>query len=165
MEAQAAAPRQSLIRGGLLAGRPWTAVVLLMLLTVVNYLDRLLPGILAESLKHDLGLSDTFLGVLNGVAFLAVFAVAGIPIARLADRGRYGAVISGSLALWSAMTTLGGLAASGWQLAVTRMGVALGEAAARRRRTPTSRAVFRPSAGPQRWPPSRSAARWAAWPG
>lgn len=134
------------LRAGLLAGRPWTAVVLLMLLGVVNYLDRTLPGILAEPLKRELGLSDTFLGVLNGVAFLSVYAVAGIPIARLADRGRYGAVITGALTLWSAMTALGGMVVNGWQLAATRIGVALGEAGS----TPAAHAYISRNFPPER---------------
>jgi MFS family permease len=99
-----------------------------MLVTILNNVDRFLPAILAEPMKRELGLSDTFLGVLNGFGFLAIYAVAGIPIARLADRGRFGRVISASIAGWSLMTLLGGFVASGWQLAATRAGVALGEA-------------------------------------
>lgn len=99
-----------------------------MLVTVLNNVDRFLPAILAEPMKRELGLSDTFLGVLNGFGFLVIYAIAGIPIARLADRGRFGRVISASIAGWSVMTMLGGFVASGWQLAATRAGVALGEA-------------------------------------
>jgi MFS family permease len=115
-------------RSGLLAGRPWAAVALLGFLLLFNYLDRLLPAVLAEPLKRDLGLSDTFLGAVNGVGFLAVYAVAAIPIARLADTGRYGAVISACLGFWSVMTILGSRVVSGWQLALTRVGLAVGEA-------------------------------------
>ena len=79
-------------------GRAWAAVAVLAVVGVFNYVDRLLPGFLAEPIKRELGLSDTFLGVLNGVGFLVIYAIAGIPIARLADAGRYGLVISGSLA-------------------------------------------------------------------
>jgi len=131
-------------RAGWLAGRPWTAVVLLMLLALFNYIDRFLPAILAEPMKRELGLSDTFLGAMNGLAFTLVYAVAGIPIARFADRGRYGLVISGALGFWSLMTALTGVAQNAWQLAATRMGVAVGEAGS----TPASHAYisrnFRP---------------------
>jgi hypothetical protein len=51
-------------RGGWLVSRPWAAVVLLMLIGIVNFLDRVLPSILAEPIKRDLALSDTFLGVI-----------------------------------------------------------------------------------------------------
>ncbi|CAN7607533.1 MFS transporter [Phenylobacterium sp. LjRoot219] len=99
-----------------------------MVVMIFNNLDRFLPAILAEPMKRELGLSDTFLGVLNGVGFLVIYAVAGIPIAKLADRGRFGTVISASLAGWSLMTLLGGFVTTAWQLAATRAGVALGEA-------------------------------------
>jgi MFS family permease len=109
-----------------------------MAVAAINTLDRFLPTILAESMKRELGLSDTFLGWLNGAAFLLVYAVAGIPIAAIADRGRYGRVISIALAFWSLMTGLGGLVVAHWQVAAARIGVALGEAGA----TPASHAYI-----------------------
>jgi MFS family permease len=57
-----------------------------------------------------------------------VYAVLGIVIARVADRGMFGAVIAGCLTLWGSMTMLGGAVQSGFQLALTRVGVAVGEA-------------------------------------
>ena len=107
---------------------PWISVALLAGVVLLNLVDRLLPSILAEPIKHDLALSDTFLGVLNGVAFFTVYGLAGIPIARIADRGDYRLVIGVCLTLWSAMTALASIVSTGWQLAATRMGVALGEA-------------------------------------
>jgi len=88
---------------------PWGAVALLVLIGILNYLDRALPAILAEPIRRDLHLSDTALGLVNGLGFALVYALAGIPIARFADRGRYGVVISLSLGFWSIMTGLGGL--------------------------------------------------------
>lgn len=108
--------------------RAWTAVVVLALVGTLNYVDRFLPGVLAEPIKRDLALSDTAIGVINGFGFLIVYAVVGILIARVADRGAFGAVIAGSLTLWGAMTMLGGAVQSGLQLALTRIGVAVGEA-------------------------------------
>ncbi len=108
--------------------RAWGAVALLTLVGTVNLADRFLPSVLAEPIKHELLLSDTALGLINGFGFLLVYAVLGIPIARLSDRGAYGRVISACLALWSVMTMLGGLAQTGLLLGLTRMGVALGEA-------------------------------------
>ncbi|CAN7627958.1 MFS transporter [Phenylobacterium sp. LjRoot225] len=132
----------------MLAAHPWAAVALLMLVTILNNMDRFLPSILAEPMKRELGLSDTFLGVLNGIGFLVIYAVAGIPIARFADRGRFGAVISASLAGWSLMTALGGLVTSGWQLAATRAGVALGEAGS----TPAAHAYISRNFPPEQRP-------------
>jgi predicted MFS family arabinose efflux permease len=130
---------------GLLHARPWAAVGILTAIAAVNTLDRFLPSILAEPMKRDLGLSDAFLGWLNGAAFLFVYAVAGIPIAAVADRGRYGRVISVSLAFWSLMTGLSGLVVTAWQAAATRIGVALGEAGA----TPASHAYISRNVKPE----------------
>jgi MFS family permease len=113
--------------GGLISSR-WAFVALLTLVGVLNYLDREMPYILTQSIKHDLRLSDGALGFINGIGFLLIYALVGIPISRLSDRGVYGLVISASILFWSAMTALGGFAANGWQLALTRMGVAIGEA-------------------------------------
>lgn len=108
--------------------RAWTAVVVLALVGTLNYVDRFLPGVLAEPIKKDLALSDTAIGVINGFGFLIVYAVVGILIARIADRGLFGTVIAGCLTLWGSMTMLGGAVQSGFQLALTRVGVAVGEA-------------------------------------
>ncbi len=108
--------------------RAWAAVAVLALVGTLNYVDRFLPGVLAEPIKQDLALSDTAIGVINGFGFLIVYAVLGIVIARIADRGMFGAVIAGCLTLWGTMTMLGGAVQSGFQLALTRVGVAVGEA-------------------------------------
>lgn len=108
--------------------RAWTAVLLLTFINMVNIVDRSLPGVLLEPIKRDLALSDTALGLINGFGFLIIYSTMTIPIARLTDRGLFGTVIGGSLALWSGMTLFGAFVQNGWQLALTRMGVALGEA-------------------------------------
>lgn len=108
--------------------RAWAAVALLTVVGTLNYVDRFLPAVLAEPIKHELALSDTAIGVINGFGFLIVYAVLGIAVARVADRGTYGAVIAACLTLWGTMTMLGGAVQSGFQLALTRVGVAVGEA-------------------------------------
>ncbi|QZT65027.1 spinster family MFS transporter [Mycolicibacterium austroafricanum] len=108
--------------------RAWAAVSVLAVVGTLNYADRFLPAVLAEPIREELALSDTALGVINGFGFLVVYALVGIPIARISDRGAYGLVISGCLSLWGVMTMLGGAVQSGFQLALTRVGVAIGEA-------------------------------------
>ena len=102
--------------------------MLLAIVGTLNYADRFLPAVLAEPIKADLALSDTEIGIINGFGFLAVYAVLGIAIARIADRGAFGLVVSTCLTLWGAMTMLGGSVQSGFQLALTRVDVAVGEA-------------------------------------
>ena len=104
--------------------RAWTAVAALAVVGTLNYADRNLPSVLAEPIRVDLSLSDTAIGVINGFGFLAVYALLGIVVSRITDRGLYGSVIAASLALWGAMTMVGGAAQSGLQLGLTRIGVA-----------------------------------------
>jgi MFS family permease len=104
---------------------------LLSVLTVVllfNYVDRVALGLLLQDVKIDLQLTDTQLGFLTGLAFALFYSVMGIPIARWADRGNRVTIISITVALWSAMVSLCGMAGSFLQLLLIRVGVAVGEA-------------------------------------
>jgi predicted MFS family arabinose efflux permease len=106
--------------------RPLT-LALLAAVFAVNFMDRQIVAILSEPIRLELGLSDTQVGLLYGFAFAVVYSIAGIPIARWADRADRARIISGSLALFSAMTIACGLAASYAQLLAARIGVAVGE--------------------------------------
>ena len=103
-------------------------LVLLALLYTLNFLDRQVINILAESIKRDLGISDTELGLLTGTAFGIFYSVLGGPIARLADRWNRVNIISVSLLLWSGLTAVCGLAQNYLQLFLFRLGVGIGEA-------------------------------------
>ncbi|EKF22295.1 arabinose efflux permease family domain protein [Mycolicibacterium hassiacum DSM 44199] len=122
-------------------------MVLLAIVGVLNYADRFLPAVLAEPIRVELELSDTAIGVINGFGFLLVYAVLGLFIARIADRGAFGLVVSACLTLWGAMTMLGGAVVSGLALALTRSGSRSARPAAPRRHTPTWRATSCRSAG------------------
>ena len=101
------------------------------LLTVVytfNFVDRQLLSILQESIKADLLLSDQQLGLLTGFAFALFYTLAGIPIARYADRNNRRNVVAIGIALWSFMTAISGLVQNYLQLLLARIGVGVGEA-------------------------------------
>lgn len=106
----------------------WYALGLLVVVYVFNFIDRSILGILVEPIKQDLGVSDTLMGFLGGIAFAAFYTFLGIPIARLADRGSRRNVLAVCLALWSGATALCGLAANFTHLLLARIGVAIGEA-------------------------------------
>ncbi|MCP4007197.1 MAG: MFS transporter [bacterium] len=101
----------------------------LFVVYVFNFIDRQILNILLEPIKKDLGVSDTAMGFLTGIAFAAFYSIAGIPIARLADRWVRRSVIAIGLTLWSLFTTLSGLPSQFWQMALARIGVGVGEAA------------------------------------
>ena len=100
----------------------------LVVVYVFNFIDRQILAILAPAIKDDLGLSDTQIGALSGVAFGIFYATLGIPIARLADRYSRVNIIAICLAIWSLMTALSGLATNFVQLLIARIGVGIGEA-------------------------------------
>ena len=103
-------------------------LALLTTVAVFNYLDRTVLSLLLEPIKEDLELSDSELGFLTGFAFAMFYAVAGIPIARWADRSNRNTVITATTALWSVMVAVCGLVISYTQLLLVRVGVAVGEA-------------------------------------
>ena len=93
-----------------------------------NFIDRQILGILVEPIKRDLGVSDTWMGLLTGLAFAVFYTVMGIPIARFADRANRRNLVALALAIWSGFTALQGAAQSFWQLVLFRIGVGVGEA-------------------------------------
>lgn len=110
--------------------KTYRAYVLLILTGVYtfNFIDRQILVILQESIKADLGLSDTQLGLLTGFAFAIFYATLGIPIARWADSSNRKNIVALSLTIWSAMTAISGLALNYWHLFLARVGVGIGEA-------------------------------------
>ena len=103
-------------------------LLMLTLVYVFNFVDRQLLVILQESIKKQLQLSDTQLGMLSGFTFAIFYVTMGIPIARLADKGNRRNIVTASLGLWSLMTACSGLARNFIQLLLARIGVGVGEA-------------------------------------
>ncbi|WP_342588642.1 MFS transporter [Neorhizobium huautlense] len=128
-------------------GRSVTVLLItLFLVSAISQVDRMLPFVLAESIKEDLDLSDTEIGLLTGIAFAVCYTLLSMPLARAADRGSPRSVLILCFLLWSAMTVLGGLAMSFLFLAFTRFGVAFGEAGG----TPASHAIIARKVPPER---------------
>ena len=104
------------------------ALGILVVVYTFNFIDRQILSILLESIKTDLGLSDTSLGFLTGFAFALFYATLGIPIAKYADKGNRRNLIALSIGVWSFMTALSGLAQNFFHLLFARIGVGVGEA-------------------------------------
>lgn len=123
----AAVPAQPEVRA-ISSGYRGYAMGLLLLIYVMNFVDRQVVNILAEPIKRELGLLDWQLGAMSGLAFALFYTVLGLPIARLAERGHRPLIIAGALALWSGFTALCGLAQNFTHLLLARIGVGVGEA-------------------------------------
>lgn len=103
-------------------------LIILIFATAFSDLDRQIIGMLLESIRAEFRLSDTELGLLSGLAFATIYAGLAVPLAVLADRISRRGVISISLAAFSSMTALCGVAPAFIYLILCRMGVAAGEA-------------------------------------
>jgi len=108
----------------------YKAYVLLILTGVYtfNFIDRQILVIIQESIKAELGLSDTQLGLLTGFTFAVFYVTLGLPIARFADKNNRRNVVTWALAIWSGMTAISGLVTNFFQLLLARVGVGVGEA-------------------------------------
>lgn len=106
------------------------ALFVLTFANLLNYLDRQIVSILAQSMKADLRLDDADLGFLLGTAFAVFYSVVGIAMGRISDGLPRKKVMAFGLVLWSAMTAAGGAATSFATLGLARIGVGVGEAVA-----------------------------------
>lgn len=112
------------------ASQAWYALAVLILAYLFSYIDRQILSMLVGPIKTDLGLTDTEISLLHGLAFALFYTVFGIwPIGTWADKGSRRNIISGGIFLWSLMTTLCGRMTNFAGLFAARVGVGVGEAA------------------------------------
>lgn len=108
----------------------WYVLGVLVVVYILNFIDRQILSILAVDIKADLDLTDDQLGFLGGAAFAVFYALFGVPLGRLADRWHRVRLLTIGLVLWSTMTAVSGLARNYAALSLARMGVGVGEATA-----------------------------------
>ena len=107
----------------------WYSVAVLMVMYIFSFIDRTTISLLVEPMKRDLHISDTQVGMLNGMAFALLYTLLALPIARLSDRRSRRGIIAAGVFVWSIMATLCGLARTAIELFIARVGVGVGEAA------------------------------------
>ncbi|MFO6446848.1 spinster family MFS transporter [Erythrobacter sp. NE805] len=108
----------------------WYVLGVLVVVYILNFIDRQILSILAVDIKRDLQLTEDQLGFLGGAAFAVFYALFGVPLGRLADRWHRVRLLSIGLLLWSTMTALSGFARNVFVLSFARIGVGVGEATA-----------------------------------
>jgi predicted MFS family arabinose efflux permease len=108
--------------------RSWYALGLLTLVYATHYLDRTVLALVIEPLRREFQLTDLKLGMLTGLAYGATFALAGIPMGMLIDRGNRVRLLAAMAAAWSTMTASFGLAQSYAHLILARIGVSAAQA-------------------------------------
>ncbi len=102
-------------------------VFLLFLANIANYGQRMMVSILLPAIKADVLLSDAQLGILMGGGFALMYAVAGVPLARFADRHGRGRWLAIALVFWSTTTALFGSTRAFSQMLAARIALGIGE--------------------------------------
>jgi predicted MFS family arabinose efflux permease len=113
---------------GLRRASPTLALTLLTAISVVGFIDRIIMNVLVEPIKKQFHLSDTQMGIINGIAFALLNVAFGLIIARFAERRRRLTFVAVGTLLWSVACALCGMATSYGQLVLARVGVGVGEA-------------------------------------
>lgn len=110
------------------AKRSYWALLVLTLVYAVSLIDRSVIGILLDSIKEDMQVSDTVMGLVTGFGFAVLYGVAGIPIAFWADYGNRRNIVAMGLVVFSLATSLTGFAANIYHILIGRLFLAAGEA-------------------------------------
>lgn len=106
----------------------WYVLIVLTVVYALNIADRFSISTLIEPIRLELQLSDSGIAFLTGSALALFYVTVGIPVASLADRANRKNILAISLAVWSGMTALCGVAQNYWHLLLARFGVGIGEA-------------------------------------
>jgi MFS family permease len=106
------------------------ALIVLILVNSVNYMDRYVVGILFPLIQKDLLLSDTQLGLLGGVAFTVFYALMALPMGYAVDRFTRKYVLGIGIFLWSIATFCSGVAGRFITLFIARAFTGTGESSA-----------------------------------
>ena len=109
--------------------RAWYALFVLAFGYIFAFLDRSVVGLIAPDITAEFGLTDTQMGLLQGLAFALLYTLFGLPLGWLIDRFNRKWVLAAGMTMWSGMTALCGTAAGFTQLFIYRLGVGVGESA------------------------------------
>jgi MFS family permease len=106
----------------------WYCLSIICFAYLFGFMDRIIVGLLTPAIQADLGLSDSQMGVIQGLAFAVFYTLFGVPLGLAADRSNRKWLLTAGTAFWSLMTAACGLARSFGGLFGARVGVGIGEA-------------------------------------
>lgn len=107
---------------------PWFVVGILMLFSLLAFVDRQILNLMVGPIRADLGISDTQVSLLLGMAFALFYTLASFPLGRLADQTSRRGLIAAGVVVWSLATAAFGIARQYSHLVLARIGVGIGEA-------------------------------------
>ena len=107
---------------------PWFGLAILVIVAFFAFVDRQMLILLTEPIRHDFGLTDTQIGLMQGAGIALFAGVASLPIGWVADRVDRRVVLVASVLVWSAATAICGMTTHFWQLFIATVGLGIGEA-------------------------------------
>jgi MFS family permease len=110
------------------SGSSWYMLAVMTLISLFAYMDRSAISIFLEPIQLELGLTNSELGLISGMAFVVLYAICALPLGYIADRTSRVRLLAICFTVWSAMTVVCGMARNFPQLFLARMGVGVGEA-------------------------------------
>jgi MFS family permease len=105
----------------------WYALFLVSSAQAMSLLDRQILSILAPAIREDLQIGDAELGLLYGTVFSLFYALFSLPLGRLVDSWIRTRLLAISIAFWSLSAGLAAFANGFAMLAISRLGVGIGE--------------------------------------
>src|SRR5258708_28417311 len=106
----------------------WYMLGVLVLIYIMGTVDRAVLSVIAEPLKLQFHLSDKQIGALTGTAYSVTYALAVLPMGWLIDRMDRRALLSITVAIWSALTAACAMSSIFTMLVAARMVVAAPQA-------------------------------------
>jgi MFS family permease len=104
-------------------------LLFLLLLNILNMVDRTLITSFGTAIIKDLDLSDSQFGLLTGPIFVFFYSIMGLFMGALADRVHRPRLIAAGLVLWSTLTAFSGVAKNFAQIGIARLFIGVGESA------------------------------------
>jgi MFS family permease len=117
------------VRSRAISREAWSALLVIALTNGMSLLDRNILAILAPRIKKHLLIGDAEMGLLYGTVFALFYALFSLPLGRLADGWVRTRLLAIALSFWSLATGLAAFASGFALLAVSRLGVGIGEGA------------------------------------